>query len=143
MKLILDSVRAGNGYIWRPYDNSPALQLYNENDKWVCNNPNFYDELESLAHCLRVLELVGTKCIERYSPNRVAMQFRMDQDIPSMLVHCNDNPLISYSQPVMDTNLYTALCACIMWKQSNPRKETCMIIILKGAQNICYRHHHL
>ncbi|KAG5001957.1 hypothetical protein JHK87_023029 [Glycine soja] len=84
LKLILDSVRAGNGYIWRPYDNSPALQLYNENDKWVCNNPNFYDELESLAHCLRVLELVGTKCIERYSPNRVAMQFRMDQDIPTI-----------------------------------------------------------
>ncbi|XP_006586571.1 uncharacterized protein [Glycine max] len=84
LKLILDSVRAGNGYIWRPYDNSPALQLYNENDKWVCNNPNFYDELESFAHCLRVLELVGTKCIERYSPNRVAMQFRMDQDIPTI-----------------------------------------------------------
>uniref|UniRef100_A0A0R0IVD0 Aminotransferase-like plant mobile domain-containing protein n=1 Tax=Glycine max TaxID=3847 RepID=A0A0R0IVD0_SOYBN len=102
LKLILDSVRAGNGYIWRPYDNSPALQLYNENDKWVCNNPNFYDELESFAHCLRVLELVGTKCIERYSPNRVAMQFRMDQDIPSMLVHCNDNPLIAIKSKERD-----------------------------------------
>ncbi|KAG4923980.1 hypothetical protein JHK87_049520 [Glycine soja] len=106
LKLILDSVGAENGFIWHPYENSPALQLYNENDMWVCDNPNFDDELESFARCLRVSELVA---------------------------HYNDNPWISYSQPVMDTNLYTALCACHQpnvtsryyrwWKQSNPSKE--------------------
>ncbi|KAL5164886.1 Serine/threonine-protein phosphatase 7 long form [Glycine soja] len=133
LKLILDSVGAENGFIWHPYENSPALQLYNENDMWVCDNPNFDDELESFARCLRVSELVGMECIEQYLPNRVAMQFGMDQDIPGMLAHYNDNPWISYSQPVMDTNLYTALCACHQpnvtsryyrwWKQSNPSKE--------------------
>ncbi|XP_028214876.1 uncharacterized protein LOC114396911 [Glycine soja] len=103
LKLILDSVGAENGFIWHPYENSPALQLYNENDMWVCDNPNFDDELESFARCLRVSELVGMECIEQYLPNRVAMQFGMDQDIPGMLAHYNDNPWIksggSYGPP--------------------------------------------
>ncbi|XP_014517194.1 uncharacterized protein LOC106774664 isoform X1 [Vigna radiata var. radiata] len=133
LKLILDSSRAGNDFIWCPFVNSPPLQLYNENDKWVCKNPNFDYELESFARCMRVSELVGMECIEHYCPNRVAMQFGMDQDIPGMLVPHKENPWISYSEPVTDTNLYIALCArqkpnvtfryFHWWKQSNQSKE--------------------
>ncbi|KAG5027241.1 hypothetical protein JHK86_023155 [Glycine max] len=117
-KLILDSLRARNGFIWRPYKNSPPLELYNEKDMWACNNPNYFDELESFARCLRVS--VGMECVEQYGANRIAMQFGMDQDIP-------------------DKNLYTALRAwhasraCHQpnvtsgyyhwWNQSNPSKE--------------------
>ncbi|XP_068497873.1 uncharacterized protein [Phaseolus vulgaris] len=129
LKLILDS---SNGFIWCPFVNSPPLQLHNKNDKWVCKNPNFDDELESFARCMRVSELVGTKCIEQYWPNRVSMQFGMDQDIPGMLVPYNENPWISYSEPILDTNLYIALSARHQpnvtsryyhwWKQSKPSK---------------------
>ncbi|RZB99728.1 hypothetical protein D0Y65_022228 [Glycine soja] len=62
-KLILDSLRARNGFIWRPYKNSPPLELYNEKDMWACNNPNYFDELESFARCLRVS--VGMECVEQ------------------------------------------------------------------------------
>ncbi|KAK7387063.1 hypothetical protein VNO78_27553 [Psophocarpus tetragonolobus] len=134
LTLILDSFRAGNDFIWRPYKNSPALQLYNENDMWVCKNPNFDDELESFARCLRVSELVyRQEYIEQYCPNRVALQFGLDQDIPGIVTHYNENPWKSYSQQVIDTNLYTALCASHQpnvtsryyhwWKQSNQSKE--------------------
>ncbi|CAJ1964222.1 unnamed protein product [Sphenostylis stenocarpa] len=133
MKLILDSSKGGNGFIWRPYENSPPLQLYDENGRWVCKNPNFDDELESFARCLRVSELVGIECIEQYCPNRVAMQLGMDQDIPAMLAPRKENPWICYSQPVTDTNLYIAFCACNQpnvtsryyrwWKQSNSSKQ--------------------
>ncbi|KAG2394412.1 uncharacterized protein HKW66_Vig0182100 [Vigna angularis] len=82
---------------------------------------------------MRVSELVGMECVEHYCPNRVAMQFGMDQDIPGMLVPYKENPWISYSEPVTDTNLYIALCASQKpnvtfryyhwWKQSNQSKE--------------------
>ncbi|RDX71493.1 hypothetical protein CR513_49155, partial [Mucuna pruriens] len=133
LKLILDSSKARNGFIWRPYKNSPPLQLCNKEGMWVCDNPNFNDELESFTRCLRVSELVGMECVEHYCPNRVAMQFGMDQDIPAMLTRYNENPWMSYSQLVSDKNLLTALSSCHRpnvtsryyrwWKQSNPSKE--------------------
>ncbi|XP_029128507.1 uncharacterized protein LOC109805304 isoform X2 [Cajanus cajan] len=133
LKFTFDILRGGNDFVWRPYVNSPPLTLSNEEDMWVCNNPNFSDELEAFGRCLRVSELVGMKCLEQYCPNRVAMQFGMDQDIPGMLSHYNENPWISYCQPVMDSNLYIALSAChqpnvtsryYRWlKQSYPVKE--------------------
>ncbi|KAL2322607.1 hypothetical protein Fmac_026986 [Flemingia macrophylla] len=133
LKFSLDSFRGGNDFVWRPYQNSPALTLYNEEDMWVCNNPNIDEELESFGRCLRVSELVGMECIEQYCPNRVAMQFGLDQDIPDMVACYNENPWISYSQPLIHSNLYIALSSCHQpnvtsryyrwWKQSNPVKE--------------------
>jgi len=133
LKLILDSSRAGNDFIWCPFVNSPPLQLYNENDKWVCKNPNFDDELESFARCMRLSELEGMECVEHYCPNRVAMQFGMDQDIPGMLVPHKEKPWTSYSELVTDTYLFIAVCArhkpsvtsryYHWWKQSNQSKE--------------------
>jgi len=129
-KFILDS---SNGFIWCPFVNSPPLRLHNKNDKWVCKNPNIDDELESFGRCMRVSELMGMECIEQYCPNRVAMQFGMDQDIPGMLVPYEENPWISYSEPVICENLYIALYDRQQpnvtsryyhwWKQSNPNKE--------------------
>ncbi|KAG5017492.1 hypothetical protein JHK85_023628 [Glycine max] len=120
-KLILDSLRARNGFIWRPYKNSPPLELYNEKDMWACNNPNYFDELESFARCLRV-SVVRDGLGHSWYANTF-----------------NENPWISYSQPVIDKNLYTALRAwhashaCHQpnvtsgyyhwWNQSNPSKE--------------------
>ncbi|KAK7305076.1 hypothetical protein VNO77_42975 [Canavalia gladiata] len=133
LKLALDSSGARKGFLWRPYENSPPFKLYNKKDMWICNNPNLDYEFQSYARCLRVSELAGTDCIEQYWPNRVAMQFGMDQDIPGMVVSYNENPRISYGQVVIDTDLYTALCASHQpnvtfryyhwWKQSNPIKE--------------------
>jgi len=133
LKLILDSSRAGNDFIWCPFVNSPPLQLYNENDKWVCKNPNFDDELESFARCMRLSELEGMECVEHYCPNRVAMQFGIDQDIPGMLVPHKEKPWTSYSELVTDTYLFIAVCArhkpsvtsryYHWWKQSNQSKE--------------------
>ncbi|KAG5138377.1 hypothetical protein JHK82_023108 [Glycine max] len=113
--------RARNGFIWRPYKNSPPLELYNEKDMWACNNPNYFDELESFARCLRV-SVVRDGLGHSWYANTF-----------------NENPWISYSQPVIDKNLYTALRAwhashaCHQpnvtsgyyhwWNQSNPSKE--------------------
>ncbi|QCD78362.1 Aminotransferase-like [Vigna unguiculata] len=128
-KLPLEVIYSG----WCPPHQEWNTWLYNENDKWVCKNPNFDDELESFARCMRLSELVGMECVEHYCPNRVAMQFGMDQDIPGMLVPHNENPWISYSEPVTDTNLYIVLSArqkpnvssryYHWWKQSNQSKE--------------------
>ena len=113
LRLTLDSAGARNCFLWRPYENSPSLQLHNEKDMWECDNPSMDNELRSFGRCLRVSELVGMGCIEQYLPHRVAMQFGMDQDIPGIVnAHCNKDPWISYSQPIVDTNLCNALCAC-------------------------------
>ncbi|KAL4395651.1 hypothetical protein HN51_000129 [Arachis hypogaea] len=101
-----------DGFLWRPYKNSPPLKLYNTKYSWVCDNPDFHSELDSYIRCLRVSKLVGMSCIEQYFPNRVAMQFGMDQDIPDCTVpHRNKDPWMDYIHPVMDTNLLSALCA--------------------------------
>ncbi|KAK7316742.1 hypothetical protein RJT34_00424 [Clitoria ternatea] len=113
LKMILDSLGAEkDDFLWCPYENSPPRKLYNKNDMWVCDNPNLDIEEQSFARCLMVSELAGIDCIEHYCPNRVAMQFGMDQDIPGMFAHYNVNPWVSYSQSVMDMNFYTALSSC-------------------------------
>ncbi|XP_057433125.1 protein MAINTENANCE OF MERISTEMS-like [Lotus japonicus] len=132
LNLILDDAGSRNGFLWRPYQNSPPLYLYNEKDMWMCDNPCFDDELQAFSRCLRVSELVGMGCIENYRPNRVAMQFGMDQDIPGVVDPSNKDPWMSYSQPIMDINLCPALCSSQpkvtsryynWWKQLNSGKE--------------------
>ncbi|XP_061337337.1 protein MAINTENANCE OF MERISTEMS-like [Gastrolobium bilobum] len=96
LKLTLDSAGARNGFMWRPYKNSPPLKVYNENDMWECDNPSLDRELLSFCRCLRVSELEGMGCIEQYLPHRVAMQFGMDQDIPAMVARCKKDPWINF-----------------------------------------------
>ncbi|XP_061367052.1 uncharacterized protein LOC133310168 [Gastrolobium bilobum] len=134
LKLTLDSAGVRNGFLWRPYKNSSM-------------------DNESFGRCLRVCELEGMGCIEQYLPHRVAMQFGMDQDIPAMVARYKKDPwklskkqkdpLINYSQPIMDTNLCTALCASQpyvtsryydWWKQLKSGNEGDTI---EGYDNYC------
>ncbi|XP_061337340.1 protein MAIN-LIKE 2-like [Gastrolobium bilobum] len=110
LKLTLDSAGVRNGFLWRPYKNSSM-------------------DNESFGRCLRVSELEGKGFVELYLPHRVAMQFGMDQDIPGMVARSNKDPWISYSRPIMDTNLSIELCASQpyvtsryydWWKQLKP-----------------------
>ncbi|KAE9458245.1 hypothetical protein C3L33_09852, partial [Rhododendron williamsianum] len=47
---------------------------------------------------LRIFELVGFDSLERYLPHRVAMQFGMDQDLPSLVPRFNDIPELKLAQ---------------------------------------------
>ncbi|CAN6304497.1 unnamed protein product [Urochloa humidicola] len=53
---------------WRPYGNRAV---------------------KSFARCLRPCELVGTDCVEQYSPHRVARQLGFDQDVPGIVTRLN------------------------------------------------------
>ncbi|XP_039130411.1 uncharacterized protein LOC120266821 [Dioscorea cayenensis subsp. rotundata] len=62
--------------------------------KWFYCCVDEDDELRSFARCLRMCELVGIDCIEKYFPNRVAMQFGLDQDIPMHALNENAATLL-------------------------------------------------
>ncbi|XP_039130414.1 uncharacterized protein LOC120266828 [Dioscorea cayenensis subsp. rotundata] len=70
-------IEEGGQFQWRPY---PMVSV--DEGKWFTGCVDEDDELRSFARCLRMCELVGIDCIEKYFPNRVAMQFGLDQDIP-------------------------------------------------------------
>ncbi|XP_057435595.1 uncharacterized protein LOC130728224 [Lotus japonicus] len=132
LKSVLDSAGDCNRFLWRPYNNSPSLKLYNEKEMWECDNPNLDYELESFGRCLRACKLVGMGCVEQYLPHRVALQFGLDQDIPGMVLDCNNDPWICYSQPIMYMNLESALFSCQSnvtsryydwWRQSKSGNE--------------------
>jgi hypothetical protein len=63
----------------------------------------------SFVTCLRVSKLVGFESIEQYLPHRVAMQFGMDQDVPSYVPRLKETKFIAwknYCRPISDKNLY-------------------------------------
>ncbi|XP_078148876.1 uncharacterized protein LOC144544295 [Carex rostrata] len=66
-----------NSFKYRPYAISSS-NWYKEG----CDELIRDDELRSFAQCLCTCELVGVETIELYLPNRVAMQFGFDQDLP-------------------------------------------------------------
>lgn len=35
----LDCAGFGNAFLWQPYENSLAVEVYNEKDMWKCCNP--------------------------------------------------------------------------------------------------------
>ncbi|KAJ8433895.1 hypothetical protein Cgig2_004617 [Carnegiea gigantea] len=80
---------AGDHFLWKPYalnlKNWDFPKFYSDKERWVLVNSEVDDELLSFAICLRASELVAVDCLEQYCPNRVAMQFGMDQDIPNSL----------------------------------------------------------
>ncbi|XP_039130412.1 uncharacterized protein LOC120266823 [Dioscorea cayenensis subsp. rotundata] len=53
---------------WRPY---PMISV--DEGKWFTGCVDEDDELRSFARCLRMCELVGIDCIEKYFPNRVVL----------------------------------------------------------------------
>ncbi|XP_044485051.1 uncharacterized protein LOC123210641 [Mangifera indica] len=110
--IIVENVRkvinsSKDDFDWRPYvkpvKNWKFPKFYGEKEMWISVNPNLSEELLSFAHCLRVSELVGLKCIEQYLPHRVAMQFGMDQDLPVHVARINETAYVAwsyYSQPI-------------------------------------------
>lgn len=75
---------------WRPYAailmdwRYPSFYCYV--DRWVTVGSGGEDEdMRSYIRCLRACELVGLDSVEHYAPQRVAMQFGLDQDLPGSI----------------------------------------------------------
>ncbi|KAJ8435480.1 hypothetical protein Cgig2_033219 [Carnegiea gigantea] len=100
-------------FLWRPYalhlKNWKFPKFYSDNERWVWINSEVGDEILSFARCLRACELIGMDCVEQYLPQRVGMQFGMDQDIPNSFPKsdCNLNRAwMSYDTPLDGWKLY-------------------------------------
>ncbi|CAJ2639716.1 unnamed protein product [Trifolium pratense] len=110
VKLALDS--AIDDFLWRPYVRyADKCEMFYPNDEiWIPFKKDLVDEqMLSFFISSRVSELVGFDSIEQYLPNRVAMQFGMDQDIPSYVARFNATNAIAwenYCRPISDKKLY-------------------------------------
>ncbi|KAE8704358.1 E3 ubiquitin-protein ligase ATL31-like [Hibiscus syriacus] len=105
VRSVLDSAK--ESFEWCPYVND--VEFYGDTAKWISVDLSLDDELLSFARILRASELVGLDCIEQYLPHRVAIQFRMDQDIPGHVPRSNDSPEIAwadYNTPIAGGKLY-------------------------------------
>ncbi|KAL9441542.1 hypothetical protein AB3S75_020106 [Citrus x aurantiifolia] len=112
VRTVLDS--AQGSFDWRPYakplNNWKLPMFYVEKEVSVLADGDLSEELQSFARCMCVSELVGLEkdCIEQYLPHRVAMQFGMDQDLPTCVARANDSPELAWSyycKPITYTNL--------------------------------------
>jgi hypothetical protein len=119
LKNDLDSAGFRDEFLWKPYENSPCLEVYNEKDLWKCDNPCLDEELLSFSRCLMACELVGIGCKEKYIPHRVAMQFGMDQDIPGEVDVCENDPWTSDSETVALVGMDLDLCIQLCFRQPN------------------------
>jgi hypothetical protein len=109
VKLALDS--AINDFLWRPYVRyADKCGMFYPNDEiWVPFEKDLDKEMLSFVTCLRVSKLVGFESIEQYLPHRVAMQFGMDQDVPSYVPRLKETKFIAwknYCRPISDKNMY-------------------------------------
>ncbi|XP_045809864.1 uncharacterized protein LOC123904221 [Trifolium pratense] len=108
VRFALDS--AVDDFLWRPYVRSAdKCGVFYPNDEfWICKK-DLGKEMLSFVICLRVCELVGFESVEQYLPHRVAMQFGMDQDVPSYVPRFNATKAIAwknYCRPISDKKLY-------------------------------------
>ncbi|CAI9087617.1 OLC1v1021728C1 [Oldenlandia corymbosa var. corymbosa] len=82
---VREAITQPKNFEWRPYaadyDNWAHLVYYGGTDH---PNKDENEKLMSYFKCLRPCKLVGIKpdCEEKYQPQRVAMQFGLDQDLP-------------------------------------------------------------
>uniref|UniRef100_A0A2N9J6D8 Aminotransferase-like plant mobile domain-containing protein n=1 Tax=Fagus sylvatica TaxID=28930 RepID=A0A2N9J6D8_FAGSY len=112
VRLAIDS--AEENFQWRPYviaanNNWLFPKFYGDKEQWVSVVDSLDKELESFAQCLRVCELVGLHCIQKYLPHRVAMQFGIDQDLPGHVAGYSKSPVIAwsnYNSSIGDEKLY-------------------------------------
>ncbi|XP_045822339.1 uncharacterized protein LOC123915241 [Trifolium pratense] len=109
VKLTLDS--ASDDFLWRPYVRfADKCGMFYPNDEiLVPFKKDLDDQMVSFVICLRVSEFVGFDSIEKYLPHRVAMQFGIDQDVPSCVPRFNDTKEIAwknYCRPIFDKHLY-------------------------------------
>nr|GMC75483.1 serine/threonine-protein phosphatase 7 long form homolog [Ipomoea batatas] len=100
---------AAETFLWRPYvlavDNWKIPKFYKEKEQF---GEDLSEELKSFMYCLRVSQLVGVDCNEPYRPNRVAMQFGFDQDIPEWIPRSDKSGEVAwceYSRPIGTVNI--------------------------------------
>ncbi|RHN54467.1 putative aminotransferase-like, plant mobile domain-containing protein [Medicago truncatula] len=98
-------------FLWRPYFRyADNCGVFYPNDALLVPFKKDLDKLMlSFVICLRVSELVGFDSIEQYLPHRVAMQFEMDQDVPTYVPRFNETKLMAwknYCRLISDQNLY-------------------------------------
>ncbi|XP_024634579.1 protein MAIN-LIKE 2-like [Medicago truncatula] len=113
--LNVDNVRlelnsAKNHFLWRPYVRfAEKCELFYPNDgTWVFKT-DLDDTMLSFVRCMRVSELVGIDFVVQYLPHRVALQFGMDQDIPSYVPRFNETESVAwenYNRPISDEHVY-------------------------------------
>ncbi|XP_058754858.1 uncharacterized protein LOC131628008 [Vicia villosa] len=112
----IDNVRlaidlAIDDFLWRPYVKyADKCGLFYPNDETSVPFQKVLVDRQMLSFviCMRVSELVGFDSIEQYLPHRVAMQFGMDQDVPSYVPRFNETKDIAwknYYRPISDKNL--------------------------------------
>ncbi|XP_058782356.1 uncharacterized protein LOC131656750 [Vicia villosa] len=109
VKLALDS--AVDDFLWRPYGKyaDKCGMFYPDDETWVPFSKELDKAMLAFAICLRVSELVGFDSIEQYLPHRVAMQFGVDQDIPSYVSRFNETKTVAwknYRRLITDKKLY-------------------------------------
>ncbi|XP_023632549.1 uncharacterized protein LOC17899351 [Capsella rubella] len=102
-----------DSFEWRPYTktvgNWKFPQFYPEKAISVPVSPSLDDEFISFARCNKVSLLVGMDNVESYFPNRVASQFGMLQDIPSIVPPNNlseEAAWNDYNKPISAMELY-------------------------------------
>jgi len=112
--LNVDNVRlelnsAKNHFLWRPYVRfAEKCELFYPNDGIWVYNTDLDDKMLSFVRCTRVSELVGFDSVVQYLPHIVALQFGMDQDIPSDVPRFNETKSIAwenYIRPISDENV--------------------------------------
>jgi len=88
-RFVMSVIKSQDEIQWRPYlasfDHWCKPSYFRDVGDWVFNNEVADEGLESFVRCLRACELVGLDCVEQYLPHRVARQFGLDQDIPSIV----------------------------------------------------------
>jgi len=109
VRLALDSVV--DDFPWRPYVRyADKCRLFYPNDEiLVPFKIDLDNKMLSFVICLRCSELVGIDSTEQYLPHRVAMQFGMDQDVPSYVPRFNKTKVIAwknYCRLISDEKLY-------------------------------------
>ncbi|CAK8565543.1 unnamed protein product [Lathyrus sativus] len=109
----IDNVRftidsAIDDFLWRPYVKyADKCGMFYPNDEILVPFKNVLVDRQMLSFviCMRVSELVGFDSIEQYLPHRVAMQFGIDQDVPSYVPRFNETKVIAwknYYRPISD-----------------------------------------
>lgn len=141
--LIRSALRLPENFEWRPYaadlKNWHHRSFYKEKEQLVFDCLNLDEELLSYVRCLRVSELVGTDGYrEKYFPNRVAMQFGMDQDLPAaadVLDFNSTSEIVSIFVPSRSFQSGVSLRYSNWWKDSMITRDGAIKDALSQTRN--------
>ncbi|OWM81265.1 hypothetical protein CDL15_Pgr007303 [Punica granatum] len=103
-----------DSFQWCPYartsENPKLHKFHPENEMRISVGSDTDGELLSFTRFLMPCELVELgNCFEQYLPHRLAMQFGMDQDLPSSVTLPHLDPKIAvttFDRPITNTKVY-------------------------------------